>query len=152
MDDINWDEMSITLMPTRKRSNRVVFFDHECGVILRRWLQKRDALAIPECRALFVSYDAMERLDRNGIYNAFIKWATKVGLHNPESNKMEDHFTPHCCLHWNTTFLRSAGMPREYIQVLRGDARNEAIDIYDHIDKEELRKSYLAHIPQLGIE
>jgi hypothetical protein len=27
----------------------------------------------------------------------------------------------------------------------------EAIDIYDHIDKKELRESYLAHIPQLGV-
>ena len=32
-----------------------------------------------------------------------------------------------------------------------GDVRKEAIDIYDHIDKKELRESYLAHIPQLGI-
>lgn len=42
-------------------------------------------------------------------------------------------------------------MPREFIQELRGDVRREAIDIYDHIDREELWKSYLAHIPQLGI-
>jgi hypothetical protein len=26
-----------------------------------------------------------------------------------------------------------------------------AIDIYNHIDRKELRESYLAHIPQLGI-
>jgi len=34
---------------------------------------------------------------------------------------------------------------------LRGDARREAIDIYDHIDKAELKKSYMACIPKLGI-
>jgi len=34
---------------------------------------------------------------------------------------------------------------------LRGDARKEAIDIYDHIDRKELRESHLTHIPQLGI-
>jgi len=34
---------------------------------------------------------------------------------------------------------------------LRGDARKEAIDIYDHIDRKELLESYLTHIPQLGI-
>jgi hypothetical protein len=32
-----------------------------------------------------------------------------------------------------------------------GDTRGEAIDIYNHIDKKDLRESYLAHIPQLGI-
>jgi len=43
-------------------------------------------------------------------------------------------------------------MPREFIQELRDDVRREAIDIYDHIDKEELRKSYLAHVPRLESE
>jgi integrase/recombinase XerD len=42
-------------------------------------------------------------------------------------------------------------MPREFIQELRGDLRKEAIDIYDHIDIKELRDSYLAHIPKLGV-
>jgi len=39
----------------------------------------------------------------------------------------------------------------EFIQVLRGDTRPDAIDIYDHIGEKELRESYLAHIPMLGI-
>jgi integrase/recombinase XerD len=43
-------------------------------------------------------------------------------------------------------------MPREFIKVLRGDKRKDTIGIYDHIDREELRKAYLACIPQLGIE
>jgi integrase/recombinase XerD len=42
-------------------------------------------------------------------------------------------------------------MPREYVKELRGDKRNEAIDIYHHIDKQELRKTYLACIPKLGV-
>jgi integrase/recombinase XerD len=44
-----------------------------------------------------------------------------------------------------------AGMPREHVQELRGDARPDAIDIYYHIDPEELRKSYLAFMPKLGL-
>jgi site-specific recombinase XerD len=52
--------------------------------------------------------------------------------------------------HWFTTHLWRAGMSQEFIQELR-DVRKEAIDIYDHIDSKELRESYLAHIPQLGI-
>jgi len=35
-----------------------------------------------------------------------------------------------------------AGMPGEFIQELRGDVRREAIDIYYHVDMEELRRSY----------
>jgi hypothetical protein len=42
-------------------------------------------------------------------------------------------------------------MNREYVQWLRGDALREAIDIYNHIAPEDVGKSYLAHIPQLGV-
>jgi integrase/recombinase XerD len=64
---------------------------------------------------------------------------------------MEDHFSAHCTRHFFTTHLMRAGMTREFILELRGDVRREAIDIYYHVDMEELRRSYLAHIPQLGI-
>jgi integrase/recombinase XerD len=42
-------------------------------------------------------------------------------------------------------------MRREYIKYLRGDTREEAIDIYDHIDDKAVRQAYLAHIPTLGL-
>jgi integrase/recombinase XerD len=42
-------------------------------------------------------------------------------------------------------------MRREFIKELRGDARREAMDIYDHIDRKELKRAYLAAIPVLGI-
>jgi integrase/recombinase XerD len=32
-------------------------------------------------------------------------------------------------------------MPREHVKELKGDKRKEAINIYHHIDKEELRKT-----------
>jgi integrase/recombinase XerD len=38
------------------------------------------------------------------------------------------------------------------LKELRGDARKEAVDIYDHIDKTELRRAYLAAVPLLGID
>ncbi len=149
VDDINWEEMSITLKPTPKRSNRIVFFDAECAKILRRWLKIREKLNV-KTKALFVNQYG-ERLQRNGVYEAVVKWAKKFGIYDENSDKLEDHFNPHCFRHWFTTMLLRNGMPREYVQELRGDSRNEAIDIYHHIDREELRKAYLAAIPKLGV-
>jgi len=152
LEDINWDVMSITLKPTHKRSNKIVYFDYETAIVLKRWLRKREIIADPGNKALFVSYiNKKKRLNRNGVGHTFVKWAAIAGLHDSNSNKIEDHFTPHCCRHWFTTHLRRAGMPREFIMELRGDKRTSAMDIYYHIDREELRKSYLANIPQLGI-
>ncbi len=151
--DIDWMNMSITLKSTRKRSNRIIFFDSECALVLKHWLQKREHYADPENKALFVSYiDRKKRLDDNGVWSVFVKWAELAKLHDSASVKMDDHFTPHCCRHWFTTHLMRAGMPREYIKWLRGDALTDAMDIYNHIDPEDVRKSYLACIPKLGIQ
>jgi len=151
IDDIDWVEQSITLKPTAKRTNRLVFFDDECTRILRRWLQTRDNWHVKDnVKALFVNEQG-ERLNRNGIYNLVTKYAERLGLHDPKSEDLRKKFTPHCCRHWFTTHLRRAGMPREHIKELRGDSRAETMDIYYHIDRKELRDSYLAYIPQLGI-
>ena len=41
-------------------------------------------------------------------------------------------------------------MDREYVKELRGDARKDAVDIYNHISKEKLREAYLAAMPSSG--
>jgi len=152
LTDLDWIEQSVQLKQHPKRSNCTVFFDDECAWVLSRWLKTRENYTVePGCEALFVGEQG-KRLKRNGVYRAVIIHAERVGLHNPKSNRIEDHFTPHCCRHWFTTYLRRNGMRRELIKELRGDSRNEAIDIYDHIDKKELKRAYLAAIPMLGIE
>jgi integrase/recombinase XerD len=42
-------------------------------------------------------------------------------------------------------------MRRDFVKWIRGDAMREAIDIYYHIDPEEVRREYLARVPQLGV-
>lgn len=150
LDNINWGGCSITLKSTPKRGNRIIFFDDECAVALRRWLRVREKLN-PKTKALFVSYQSLGRLSRNGLWTAVVKYARRLGFHNPNSPRLEDHFGPHCFRHWFTTWLLRNGMPRDYVKELRGDRRGEAIDIYHHIDKEELRRAYLACVPKLGV-
>lgn len=148
--DVDFVEQKIVLKPTPKRTNRIVFFDDETALILHRWMRARESRNKKGSTALFINAKG-SRMMRHAVHDVVVNAAISIGLHNPNSDRMEDHFSPHCCRHWFTTHLRRAGMTREFIQELRGDVRREAIDIYDHIDKKELRESYLAHIPQLGI-
>ena len=150
VSDVDLIENRIRLKPTGKRTNRTLFIDDECSFILRRWLKIRETVNKRKSPALFLSTWG-NRITRTDVYEAVTKAAERVGLHNAQSDRMEDHFSPHCCRHWFTTHLRRAGMRREFIQELRGDSRREAIDIYDHIDLKELKEAYLACIPQLGI-
>lgn len=149
LEDIDWTEWSIELKAKAKRSNRTVFFDDECARVLRQWLRARENIET-KGSALFPGENSA-RIDRNSVYRAVTRWSTLLGFHDKKSKKRRDHFSPHNCRHWFTTTLRRAGMPREFIQELRGDKRGDAIDIYDHIDRDELRRSYMACMPRLGI-
>ncbi len=150
IDDIDWVEQCIHLKPTQKRTNLDVFFDDECSRILKRWMVSRENRTNKGTKALFLN-ERGGRLWRNAIYELVVKHATKVGLHDPNSHKIQDRFTTHCTRHWYSTWLLRNGMKREYVKELRGDARKEAIDIYHHIDRKDLRDSYLACIPQFGL-
>ena len=150
VEDVDLVENTIRLKPTAKRSNRTLFMDDEAGYLLRRWLRVREGENRRNQAALFLSTWG-HRISRNDVYRAVTEAAKKVGLHNPESERLEDHFSPHACRHWFCTHLFRAGMRREYIKELRGDSRRDAFDIYNHIDLKELKEAYLACIPQLGI-
>jgi len=150
VDDIDWSENYIKLKKRRKRSNPYVFFDEETALILGRWLRVRSGYAVSGEKALFTGEQG-KRIGRNIVYQLVTKHAQRVGLHDPGSSRLEDHFSPHCFRHWFTTHLRRNRLSREFIKELRGDSRGEAIDIYDHIDHDELRQAYLAAIPRLGI-
>jgi integrase/recombinase XerD len=150
VSDVDLIENSIRLKPTGKRSNRTVFFDSEAAIILRRWLRIREGMNQKMEPALFLSSWGC-RISRNDVYRVVTEAARRAGLHSPESNRMEDHFSPHCCRHWFCTHLFRAGMRREFIKELRGDSRKDAFDLYNHIDLKELKEAYLASIPQLGI-
>jgi integrase/recombinase XerD len=150
VSDVDLVENRIKLKPTAKRTNRTVFFDDECSFILRRWMMTREGMNRKHSPALFLNHEG-ERLNRTGVYNTVVEAAERVGLHDPLSERLEDHFGPHCCRHWYCTHLFRAGMRREYIKELRGDSRKEAFDLYNHIDLKELKEAYLACIPQLGI-
>jgi integrase/recombinase XerD len=153
LDDINLEDQSILLKGFKKRSNRLVYFDNEMTYLLNRWLdvrQERFGSNGNDNKALFLATTG-KRISRTHCFMIITHAAERAGLHNPKSDKMEDHFSPHCCRHFFTTHLLRAGMSREYVKELRGDIRGEAINLYHHIDKRDLKKAYLAYIPQLGI-
>ena len=149
IEDIDLAKGEVTLKLKKKRTNRILFLDNEATAILQRWLAARKTRKGADSKALFLSKTGT-RITKRTIENAIEKHAERVGLHTPGA-RLEERFTPHCCRHWFVTHLLRAGMSRDFVKELRGDTRGEAIDIYNHIDKKELKESYLAHIPQLGI-
>ncbi len=149
VDDIDLDKGQVTLKLKKKRTNRVLFLDNEAIAVLERWLVARKNRKGGEGQALFLSKIGT-RITKRTVENSIERHAERVGLHKPGA-RLEDRFTPHCARHWFVTHLLRAGMSRDFVKELRGDTRGEAIDIYNHIDRKDLKESYLAHVPQLGI-
>lgn len=150
VSDIDWSNLTIHLKDTPKRKgNRTVFIDDEGARILRDWI---DARAHHEKKdhepALFLNQMGT-RLARTGVANVVRKYATKLGIHDPDSDDPTERFTPHCFRHWFTTWMRRAGLDREHLAELRGDVRTQTVDYYIHIDKEDLRREYLRCVPRL---
>jgi len=144
--DLDLERMEFRVKAKAKRSNRLGFIDSELAAALREYLDWREPLAKTE--ALWITPGGY-RVSRNLVYYTVTGYAKISGLHDPHG-AMNKKYTPHCCRHFFTTQLRRAGMKREFIKELRGDRRGDAVDIYDHIDPEELRKSYLEYVPHLG--
>jgi integrase/recombinase XerD len=150
VQDLDLMNMSMKLKETPKRSNRIVFFDEEAMEAMIWWLEAREKMNCSD-PALFVG-NGGRRLNPLSINRIVIRYATRVGLHIPGSNRPEDRFTAHCCRHWFTSHLDDAGIKREYIQFLRGDiGGKEAVDGYIHPNLRKIKENYLAHIPRLGV-
>lgn len=151
VDDVDFGSMTIRVKPHPKRTNLTVFMDDECARVLRAWLAVRAHYAVKaDCKALFVGEHG-DRLRRQGVYEVVTSRARVAGLHDPASKNLRRRVTPHSMRHFFTTSLRRGGLRREFLQELRGDVRGDAVDIYDHIDPEELRREYLACVPRLGL-
>ncbi|HWG90719.1 MAG TPA: tyrosine-type recombinase/integrase [Candidatus Thermoplasmatota archaeon] len=148
LEDVDFKEQSITLKPTPKRTNLLVFFDDETSRVLKRWLVIREARGGGPTGPLFLG-DHGGRLDRNRVYEIITEAAEAIGLHKKDG-RLKDKFTPHCARHFFTSHLRRASMPPEYVAWLRGDKPAHTIDLYTHIDPKAVRESYRARIPQLG--
>jgi integrase/recombinase XerD len=151
LDSVNLEKQYLILKPTGKRSNRMVFFDDEAARALARWIKASEKrLRKKGDKSLFLNNHG-QRLSSPGINTVVREAAIKVGLHEHESDRLEDKFTPHCCRHWLVTHLLRAGMPRDQVKWIRGDVMHEAIDLYNHIDPEDVKRNYLACIPKFGV-
>lgn len=151
LDSVSLEKQFLILKPTGKRSNRMVFFDDEAARALARWLKASEKRLRKKGEPALFLNNRGQRLNNAGVNTVVRKAAIRAGLHDHKSNRLEDKFTPHCCRHWLVTHLIRGGMPRDQVKWIRGDVMREAIDLYNHIDPEDVKRNYLACIPKFGV-
>lgn len=147
VDEINVDLGEIWIKPFAKRTNCLVYIDDETINVMRTYLKWRKGVVRKNNPYLWITHTGA-KLRKDDMYYITTFYAKKIGVHNP-NGMLKDKFGPHCYRHCFTTYLRRAGMSREYRKWLRGDSPEGADDLYDHIDPEEVKVGYLKHIPKL---
>lgn len=148
VQDLKLDKWQINGPITGKRIDyRPLFLDIETMDIMLDYLDWRDEYATSDY--LFISRTSGQKINKDYPGSALRKIGGELGIHKTDG-ALEEKLTPHCWRRFFTTQLHRAGMDPEYIKYLRGDVmEQEAWQIYNAIDPEDVRFEYLEKIPKL---
>ena len=150
VNDVDQPNLTVYLHPTTKRSNLEVYIDEETAHTLKRWLKQREKENIHNLSALFLDRYG-SRLTVRSSSRIVRKHAIACGLHKQSSDLPRDRLSPHNFRYYFTTRMLDAGMRPLFVQYLRGDAGNKAMDLYNRINKAEVKDEYLRTVPRLGL-
>ena len=127
--DIDWSEHSVIIRHGKGNKRRVVFFNAEAEVSLRKYLESRT----DDCDALFVTLRRPFRpIGPKAVENAIKKVADRAEL----------HAFPHKLRHTFATSGLQGGMSLEDLQALMGHSKPETTLIYAKIDMSELQYAH----------
>ena len=127
--DIDWSEHSVIIRHGKGNKRRVVFFNAEAEVSLRKYLESRT----DDCDALFVTLRRPFRpIGPKAVENAIKKVADRANL----------HAFPHKLRHTFATSGLQGGMSLEDLQALMGHSKPETTLIYAKIDMSELQYAH----------
>ncbi len=129
LSDIDWDMRSVTIQHGKGDKKRVVFFNAESELTLRKYLETRD----DNCDGLFVSTrKPIRAISNRALENIIHEIGERAGI----------HAFPHKLRHTFATIGISSGMPIEKLQKLLGHVKPETTLIYAKLDEIELQHEH----------
>lgn len=129
LSDINWEARSIVIRHGKGNKRRVVYFNAESELSLRKYLETRQ----DDCEALFVTIRRPHH--RLGIRSI----ETEIGK---IGRRCENHVFPHKLRHTFATAGLRGGMPLDKLQALMGHAKPETTLIYAKQDQTDLQREH----------
>lgn len=129
LSDIDWKARSIVIRHGKGDKRRVVYFNAESELSLRKYLETRQ----DDCEALFVTIRSPHH--RLGIRSI----ETEIGK---IGRRCEHHVFPHKLRHTFATSGLRGGMPLDKLQALMGHAKPETTLIYAKQDQTDLQREH----------
>lgn len=129
LSDIDWESRSIIIRHGKGDKRRIVYFNAESELSLRKYLETRH----DDCEALFVTI-------RNPHHRLGIRSIeTEIGK---IGRRCENHVFPHKLRHTFATSGLRGGMPLDKLQALMGHAKPETTLIYAKLDQTDLQREH----------
>lgn len=129
ISDIDWDQRSMVVRHGKGNKRRVVFFNAEAELSLRKYLDTRT----DDNDALFVTLRSpFRRLCNKAIQDVITKVSRRAGL----------HVHPHKLRHTFATSGLRGGMPLDKLQALMGHAEPKTTLIYAKMDCVDLQREH----------
>lgn len=126
LSDINWGQRSVVVQHGKGDKARIVFFNAESELTLRKYLETRD----DDCDGLFVSTrKPIHAIGTRALENIVTAIGKRAGI----------HAFPHKLRHTFATIGLNSGMPIEKLQKLLGHVKPETTLIYAKLDQVDLQ-------------
>lgn len=132
LTDIDWSERSVIIRHGKGDKRRIVFFNAETEVSLRRYIDSRK----DSCDSLFVR-------TRHGAAPMSVRAIETAIAKIRERAHITAKCTPHVIRHTFATVGLRSGMPLERLQMLMGHAKPETTLIYAKQDRIDLQRAHL---------
>ena len=128
-DDIDWNSRSVIVRHGKGNKQRIVFFNAESELSLRKYLESRT----DNNDALFVTIrNPHNRMSPKAIQNEITHIAERSGM----------HVYPHILRHTFATSGLHGGMSLETLQALMGHSEPKTTLIYAKLDKSDLQREH----------
>lgn len=129
LSDIDWESRSVIIRHGKGDKRRVVFFNAESELTLKKYLETRK----DSNEALFVTVrNPHHRMGIKALQNEITKIASRCNM----------HVFPHKLRHTFATSGLRGGMPLDRLQALMGHAKPETTLIYAKLDQTDLRMEH----------
>lgn len=126
LSDINWGQRSVVIQHGKGDKARIVFFNAESELTLRKYLETRN----DDCNGLFVSMrKPIHAIGTRALENIVTAIGKRAGI----------HAFPHKLRHTFATIGLNSGMPIEKLQKLLGHVKPETTLIYAKLDQVDLQ-------------
>jgi len=133
--DVRGDQLRVL---GKGNKERMLYLNEACQQALSNWMLERDAMALVDQNALFVTLQNRRRISRAAVHKLVKKHLAAAGLDSTQ-------YSAHKLRHTAATLMLQNGVDVRTLQEVLGHDHLNTTQIYTHVDNDDLRAAARAN-------